>query len=165
LVLNEDALDPGAQETRAAIFAKFLSFGVRAWGGPAAQLAMIREEAVAAGWITGERFNRLLAVYQVLPGPEATEMSVHLGLLRGGRVGAVLAGLGFMLPGLALMLLLSWAYVALGLSDPNALAYFVGFAPAVAALVVAACFRLGRHAVKDTFLGWVTAGVGGATAP
>ena len=80
-----------------AIFARFLRFGLFAWGGPVAQIAMLRHELVdQERWVTGERFNRLLAVYQVLPGPEAHELAVHLGLVRGGRVGAFLAGLGFM---------------------------------------------------------------------
>lgn len=66
---------------------------------------MLRRELVdEEGWVTGSRFNRLLAVYQALPGPEAHELAVHLGLIRGGRVGALLAGLGFMLPGFVLML-------------------------------------------------------------
>lgn len=117
---------------------------------------MIREEVVdEAAWITNERFNRVLAIYQILPGPEATEMCVHLGYLRRGPVGAVLAGLGFMLPGLMFMLALSWLYVRFGAQSPWVLALLVGFPPAVAALVVAACLRLGRHAIHDSTLGIV----------
>ena len=89
-----------------AIFARFLRFGLFAFGGPVAQIAMLRHELVdQERWVTSDRFNRLLAVYQVLPGPEAHELAVHLGLVRGGRLGAFLAGLGFMLPGFLLMLL------------------------------------------------------------
>ena len=71
-----------------ALFARFLRFGLLAWGGPVAQIAMLRKELVdEEGWIDGGRFNRLLAVFQVLPGPEAAELAIHLGFLRGGRLG------------------------------------------------------------------------------
>src|SRR5690606_23823245 len=93
----------------------FLRFGVLAFGGPVAQIAMVRRELVEEqGWISSARFNRLLAVMQVLPGPEAHELCVHMGIRARGRLGGLLAGLGFMLPGLLLMLLLSWAYFAVG---------------------------------------------------
>lgn len=152
------------KDSYGSLFRRFLGFGLRAWGGPAAQVAMIRDEVVdEARWITKERFNRLLAVYQILPGPEATEMCVHLGYLRRGRPGAVLAGLGFMLPGLVLMLAVSWLYVRLGAHSPWLLALLVGFPPAVAALVVAACLRLGRHAIHDAALGLACLGSALAT--
>ena len=93
------------RETPLAIFVRFLRFGLLAWGGPVAQIAMIKRELVEEEkWLSPARFNRLLAVYQVLPGPEAHELCVHLGMMKGGRLGGVLAGLGFMLPGLLLCL-------------------------------------------------------------
>jgi chromate transporter len=97
--------DESRQPGLAAIFARFLRFGLLAWGGPVAQIAMIKRELVEEQeWLTPERFNRLLAVYQVLPGPEAHELCVHLGMMKRGRLGGILAGLGFMLPGFVLML-------------------------------------------------------------
>jgi len=82
------------------IFMRFLRFGLQAWGGPVAQIAMLRKELVdEEHWVTQERFNRSLAVYQVLPGPEAHEMCVYFGMVKGGRMGGFLAGLAFMLPG------------------------------------------------------------------
>src|SRR5215212_1408909 len=85
-------------ESYPKLFWRFLKFGLLAWGGPVAQIAMIRQELVDdERWITSERFNRVLAVYQVLPGPEAHELCVYFGLLSQGRVGAFLAGLAFML--------------------------------------------------------------------
>src|SRR5687767_9808665 len=96
-------------QSYAALFARFLRFGALAWGGPVAQIAMIKRELVEEqGWIPVARFNRALAVYQALPGPEAHELCVYFGMLARGRLGGFLAGLGFMLPGLLLMLLLSW---------------------------------------------------------
>src|SRR5215211_4038055 len=87
-------------ESYPKLFWRFLKFGLLAWGGPVAQIGMIRRELVEQErWVTPERFNRALAVYQVLPGPEATELCVYFGYLSRGRLGAVLAGLGFILPG------------------------------------------------------------------
>ena len=88
---------PASPPTLAALFARFLRFGLLAWGGPVAQIAMIKRELVdEEQWLTPQRFNRLLAVYQVLPGPEAHELCVHLGMMQRGRLGGILAGLGFM---------------------------------------------------------------------
>jgi chromate transporter len=141
--------EPATAPTLRTLFLVFLGFGLRAWGGPAAQIAMIRDETRQRQWIGSAHFNRLLAVYQILPGPEATEMCVHLGFLQRGRIGAVLAGLAFMLPGFVLMLLLAWGYVSIGQSRPDILGLLAGFAPAVAALVVAASIRLGKHVLHD----------------
>ena len=118
-----------------------------------AQIAMIRQELVEEErWISKERFNRVLAVYQVLPGPEAHELCVYFGRLAGGRLGGFLAGLGFMLPGLLFMLALSWLYVAVGISSPLFQAVFAGCQAAVVALIVRAVHRIGGHALTD---GWL----------
>ncbi len=140
---------------RIAIFGRFLRFGLFAFGGPVAQIAMLRHELVEEEqWVTGERFNRLLAVYQVLPGPEAHELAVHMGLVRGGRLGALLAGLGFMLPGFVLMLLLSWLYLRVDLTQAAVAAALLGAQVAVVALVTRAVPRIGRHILVD---GWTWA--------
>jgi chromate transporter len=80
--------EPGApQLPYSQIFWRFLRFGFLAWGGPVAQIAMVRRELVEEErWVSSGRFNRLLAVYQVLPGPEAHELCVFLGMLPGGRL-------------------------------------------------------------------------------
>ena len=141
---------PAAQESLPDIFRRFLGFGLRAWGGPAAQIAMVRDSVVDEWkWVTQERFNRLLGIYQVLPGPEATEMCVHFGYLRRGRIGGLLAGLGFMLPGFILMLAIAALYVAFLKDDPELLGYLVGFPAAVVGIVAIACIRLGSHALHD----------------
>ena len=90
-------------------------------------------------------FKRLLAIYQVLPGPEAHELCVHFGMMARGRLGGVLAGLGFMLPGFVLMFLLSWLYLSVGLASTAFQAVFLGIQPAVIALIVRACHRIGGH--------------------
>ncbi len=150
-----------AQPSLAAIFARFLRFGLLAWGGPVAQIAMIKRELVEEEqWLTPERFNRLLAVYQVLPGPEAHELCVHLGMMKRGRLGGLLAGLGFMLPGLLLILALAWAYQRLDLDRPEIAAVFLGVQIGVIALIVRAVHRIGEHVLTDKWL-WAV-GIGSA---
>lgn len=139
-----------------SIFLTFLRFGLLAWGGPVAQIGMIRDELVERrGWITPEKFRRTLAVYQALPGPEAHELCVYFGMIRAGRWGGFLAGLGFMLPGLLLMLLLAWGYQYYGAAV--LLPLFVGVAPAVTAMIVRAAHRIGTHVLVERSH-WVAAG-------
>ena len=112
LRLTASAQSAQAHDPPASIFTRFLKFGALAWGGPAAQIAMIKRECVdEEGWVSEETFKKTLAVYQVLPGPEAHELCVYFGRIRGGKLGGFLAGLGFMLPGFVLMLGLSILYV------------------------------------------------------
>ena len=114
---------------------------------------MIRRELVEEErWVSPERFNRTLAVYQVLPGPEAHELCVYFGLLAGGRPGGIVAGLGFMLPGFLLMLALSAFYVSIGLASPTVAALFAGAQVGVVALVVRAVHRIGAGALTDAWL-------------
>lgn len=146
------------RESLSRLFLRFLRFGLLAWGGPVAQIAMIRRELVdEERWITPERFNGVFAVYQVLPGPEAHELCVYFGMRAGGRVGGLLAGLGFMLPGLVLMLALSWAYVSVGMNAAVLASVFYGTQPAVAAVVLRAVHRIGQPVLRDRWL-WVIAG-------
>ncbi len=144
-------------ESLGALFVRFLTFGLLAWGGPVAQIAMIREQLVdRERWITRQRFHRVLAVYQALPGPEAHELCVYFGMLARGRAGAIVAGLGFMLPGFALMLLLSWSYVRFGVDSPLWRGAMLGCQGAVAALIVRAVVRIGEHALSTPAL-WAIA--------
>jgi chromate transporter len=136
-------------ESPAALFLRFLKFGCLAWGGPAAQIAMIKRECVEEeGWLDERGFQRQLAVYQVLPGPEAHELCVYFGRLRGGKLGGFAAGLGFMLPGFLLMLGLSALYVEADIAK-NLDALFYGLNAAVGALVARALVRLSRSFIQD----------------
>src|SRR5687767_10750105 len=140
---------PRAQDPLGSIFVRFLKFGLLAWGGPAAQISMISKECVdEEHWVDAETFRKTLAVYQVLPGPEAHELCVYFGRIRGGKLGAFLAGLGFMLPGFLLMLGLSILYVEAGLDDRFD-ELFYGLQAAVGALVAMAIVRLGRKFLND----------------
>jgi chromate transporter len=123
---------------------------------------MIREELVEEQkWISPERFNRVLAVYQALPGPEAHELCVYFGMLARGRLGALLAGLGFMLPGFVLMLALSWFYITYGIGSPLFQSVFTGMQVAVAGLIVRAVHRIGSHALHKNAWLWAIAVLAG----
>ena len=151
------ALSP-PRESLGRLFVRFLRFGSLAWGGPVAQIAMIRQELVVEErWVSPEHFNRVLAMYQVLPGPEAHELCVYFGMLSRGRVGGILAGLGFMLPGFILMFALSWLYLRHGLQTGGTLAAAFAIVQAgVAALIVRAIHRIGGHVLTDRWL-WAIA--------
>ncbi len=137
------------REPLGSIFLRFLKFGCLAWGGPAAQIAMIKRECVdEEAWVSEGSFKKLLAVYQILPGPEAHELCVYLGRLRGGKAGGFLAGLGFMLPGFILMLGLSVLYVEASLAGHLG-DLFYGLTAAVGALVARALVRLSKSFISD----------------
>lgn len=132
---------------------RFLRYGALAWGGPIAQIAMLRRELVDRdGWIASERFNRTLAVYQALPGPEAQELTIFFGMLARGRVGGLVAGLAFVLPGFVLIVTLAWLYVEVGITSPLAMAAFAGCQAAVLALIAHGLWRIGSRAVTDRYL-------------
>lgn len=140
-----------------ALFLRFLRFGAMAFGGPVAQIAMIRRELVdEERWISSDQFNKLFAVMQVLPGPEAHELCVHLGIRAKGRLGGLLAGLGFMLPGLVLMLALAWAYTRFPIQGTLLGAMFLGVQAAVIAVIVRAVHRIGEHILLNRWL-WAAA--------
>ncbi|RIX29325.1 chromate efflux transporter [Sphingomonas edaphi] len=156
------ATDASERQPPGTIFLRFLKFGLLAWGGPVAQIAMLKRELVEEQhWLPTERFNRLLAAYQVLPGPEAHELCVHLGMMTGGRIGGILAGLGFMLPGLVLTLAMAWLYVRLDLHTPMLAALFLGMQVGVfVALIVRAVHRIAGHVLVDApawFVGFASA--------
>ncbi|MFM8519548.1 MAG: chromate efflux transporter [Solirubrobacterales bacterium] len=142
--------DPaGAGDSRLSIFLRFLKIGLIAWGGPAAQTQILYRECVEEEkWVSSSSFRKTLAVYQVLPGPEVTELCIYFGRLRAGRLGGVLGGLGFLLPGFLMMLALSVAYVEFDLSERFG-SFFGGMQAAVGGLVAMAVIRLGRRFLDD----------------
>lgn len=129
-----------------ALFQLFLRFGMLAFGGPVAQIAMIRQALVEERrWLSPARFDRLLAVMQALPGPEAHELCVHLGMMARGRIGGLLAGLGFMLPGLLLMLGCGWAYARFVAGWDGMQGLLLGAQVAVLAVIARSVQRIGEH--------------------
>ena len=146
------------------LFLKFLRFGALAFGGPVAQIAMVRQALVEEErWIAPARFNRLLAVLQVLPGPEAHELCVHLGMMARGRIGGLLAGLGFMLPGLALMMIAGWLYVGWIAGHVGFSGVLLGVQIVVLAVIARAVVRIGQHIIEDRLLAAIALVALGAT--
>lgn len=138
-------MDPPPLTLR-ALFWRFIRFGVLAFGGPVAQIAMLREALVEKErWVDPARFNRLLAVMQALPGPEAHELCVHLGIVARGRIGGLLAGLGFLLPGFVLMMVLASAYTAFIAGRADLAAALLGVQIAVLAVIARALPKIARH--------------------
>lgn len=159
--MTESAFQPPPMPL-GALFLRFLRFGCLAFGGPVAQIAMIRRELVEQErWISGERFNRLLAVMQALPGPEAHELCVHLGMRARGRIGGLLAGLGFMLPGFVLMTLAAWLYFRFDVAEGALAPALLGAQAAAVALVARATQRIGAHVLSSRAL-WTLAVLAGA---
>lgn len=119
------------------LFFKFFKFGVLAFGGPISQINMLKEELVdKEKWITNERFKKTLALYQALPGPEATEMCVYFGMVKKGKIGAIIAGIGFILPGFLLMLLIAIFY------DKIDKSLFLLTPPVILALIYKSCYKI-----------------------
>lgn len=146
------------------LFLKFLRFGCLAFGGPVAQIAMIRQALVEEErWLSPARFNRLLAVMQILPGPEAHELCVHMGMMARGRIGGLLAGLGFMLPGLLLMLAAAALYRDWIVGAPGLTSLLFGVQIIVLAIIARAVQRIGGHVLDDRMLWLLAAGAFAAT--
>jgi chromate transporter len=129
----------------------FLKLGIIGFGGPLAHVALMEEEVVRRRrWISRDHFLDALAATNLIPGPNSTEMGIHIGYLRGGPLGAVGAGVAFILPAFLLMLGLSWAYFRFG-TEPAVESVFYGVQAAVIGIVAAAAYRLARTAITDVF--------------
>jgi chromate transporter len=134
----------------------FLRLGLTAFGGPAAHIGLMREEVVRRRrWLDDQAFLDLLGATNLIPGPNSTEMTIHLGYLRAGWPGLIAGGTSFILPAMAIVTALAWAYMRYG-TTPAAGWLLYGIKPVVLALIVNALWALGRRAVK----GPVTAAVG-----
>ena len=126
----------------------FLKLGLIAFGGPAAHIALMREEVVRRRrWVSDERFLDLLGMTNLIPGPNSTEMAIHLGYVRAGWPGLLLGGACFIVPAMLIVLALAWLYVRYG-TLPAATAALYGITPVVIAIVLQAMWALGRTAVK-----------------
>jgi chromate transporter len=138
------------------VAAYFLQLGLTAFGGPAAHMALLRAELVQRRrWVTDEEFLDLLGATNLIPGPNSTEMTMHLGYKRAGWAGLWVGGACFIMPAMLVVLALAWAYVAFG-TTPPAEALLYGVQPIIIAVVAQALWELGRKAIKDR----VTASVG-----
>lgn len=129
----------------------FLRLGITAFGGPAAHIAMMRDEVVERRqWLTDAEFLDLLAATNLIPGPNSTEMAIHLGYKRGGLAGLLLAGCCFILPASLIVVAIARAYTVYG-STPQAAWVMYGVGPVVIVIVLQAVVKLGRTAVSGVF--------------
>lgn len=126
----------------------FLRLGATAFGGPAAHIAMMRDEVVERRrWLSDADFLDLLAATHLIPGPNSTEMAIHLGYRRGGAAGLLVAGACFILPATVIVGALAWTYVRFG--DAPQLGWVMyGVGPVIMAIVGQALWKLGTAAVK-----------------
>jgi chromate transporter len=130
----------------------FLRLGATAFGGPAAHIALMRTEAVEKrGWLTDHQFLDMLGAVNLIPGPNSTELAMHLGRSRHGWLGLVVAGVCFILPAAVLVVIIAWLYVAYG-KMPQTAAALYGIKPVVLAVIAQALITLARNAVKSTLL-------------
>ncbi len=157
-----------------------VKLGFTAFGGPAAHIAMLRHEAVERrGWLDDKHFVDLLGITNLIPGPNSTELVIHVGYERAGWRGLIAAGLGFILPAASITVALAWLYVEYG-TRPAARDVLYGVQPVIIAIVVQAIWNLGkttlngpaRVAIAIAIVGLYLLGVneilllgGGALAP
>ena len=130
----------------------FLKLGTIAFGGPAAHIAMMYDEAcLKRRWVSENRFLDLLGAANIIPGPSSTEMAIYLGYERAGWRGLIAGGTCFIMPAMIIVLAIAWAYVTYG-SLPQAAWLLYGIKPAVVAVIVQALWKLLRTAVRGALL-------------
>lgn len=137
--------------------ALFLKLGGTAFGGPAVHIAMMEDEVVRRrGWLTQAEFLDYLGATHLIPGPNSTEMAIHIGHARAGWRGLIVAGVCFMVPAVVIVTVLAWAYVRFG-TRPAAAGLLYGVKPVVIAIVVQALWRLAPAALRRPHLAAVAA--------
>jgi chromate transporter len=150
--------NPPVRGAVAELAGLFLKLGSIAFGGPAAHIAMMEEEVVRRRrWLTREQFLDYLGATNLIPGPNSTELAIHIGAARAGWPGLLVAGACFILPAVLIVMLIAWAYVRYG-QLPQAAWLLYGVKPVVIAIVAQALWLLGRSALRSVRL-WVLAAV------
>jgi chromate transporter len=152
---EENPLPSARRGTLGEVAALFLKLGCVAFGGPAAHITMMRAEVVRRRqWLSDQEFLDLLGATNLIPGPNSTEMAIHLGYLRAGWPGLIMGGVSFILPAMLIVLALAWAYVQYG-ATPQATWLLYGVKPVIIAVVLQALWGLLRTAVKNRLLALV----------
>jgi chromate transporter len=137
----------------------FLKLGTIGFGGPAAHMAMMEDEVVTRrSWLTSEAFLDLVGATNLIPGPNSTEMAIHIGYLYAGWQGLMVAGTCFILPAVTLTGILAWVYQQFG-TLPQVMPFFNGIQSVVLAIIAVALWRLGQKALKTPRLWLVGLGV------
>lgn len=126
----------------------FLKLGATAFGGPAAHVGMMEDEVVTRrGWLTRAQFLDYVGATNLIPGPNSTELAIHIGHLRAGWPGLIVAGASFILPAMLIVGAIAWGYVRYG-SLPRVEGVLYGIKPVVIAIVAQALWRLGHTALR-----------------
>ncbi len=137
----------------------FLKLGTVSFGGPVAHAALMEEEVVhRRGWLSREQFLDLMAASQLIPGPNALEMTAYVGFRRAGVAGALVAAASFTLPAALLTTCLAWIYQSYG-TLPRVEPFLGGVKPAVLAIIVMAVARLTKTAIKSRPTGLIALAV------
>jgi chromate transporter len=145
---NSPNLSQPLSKRLAEVAALFLKLGFTAFGGPAAHIAMLHDETVVRRkWLSDQEFLDLVGATNLIPGPNSTEMAIHVSFLRAGWPGLIVGGLCFITPAMLMVMALAWAYVQFG-STPQAEWLLYGIKPVVIAIIAQALWNLGRKAVK-----------------
>ena len=140
------------------VIAVFLKMGLTAFGGPAAHIAMFHDEVVVRRkWLDDQGFLDLLGATNLIPGPNSTEMAIHISFIRAGWAGLVLGGACFILPAMLMVMALAWVYVQFG-STPQVEWLLYGIKPVVIAIILQALWVLGRKATKGALTALVGLG-------
>jgi chromate transporter len=130
----------------------FLKLGTTAFGGPAAHIAMMEDEIVRRrGWLTREEFLDYLGATNLIPGPNSTELAIHVGHSQAGWLGLIVAGACFILPAALIVTAIAAVYVRYG-NVPAVVSVLYGIKPVVIAVIVQALWRLGHTALKSPWL-------------
>lgn len=130
----------------------FLKLGTTAFGGPAAHIAMMEQEfVVRRKWISHEYFLDLIGATNLIPGPNSTEMAIHVGYVRAGWRGVVIAGVCFIAPAITITLLLARVYVTYG-TTPQLEPFIYGIRAAIIAVILGAVIRLGKPLLDKRFM-------------
>ena len=130
-------------------FFYWLKLGFVSFGGPAGQISMMHTELVERRrWISEHRFLHALNYTMVLPGPEAQQLATYIGWLMHGTLGGIMAGVLFVLPSLAILIVLTWIYLEYG-DVPLVAGILYGIKPAVTAIVLFAAYRIGTKALRN----------------
>lgn len=133
----------------------FFKLGTTAFGGPAAHIAMMEEEFVQKRkWLDKAHFLDLLSATNLIPGPNSTELAIHIGLVRGGWLGLIIAGSAFILPAFSIVLVLAMLYMSYG-NLPVVDSFMAMIQPAVLSIIVLAVWRL----VKGDFKNYLKMGI------
>jgi chromate transporter len=139
------------------IAALFLRLGLTAFGGPAAHIAMMEDEVVARRrWLTRAEFLDLVGATNLIPGPNSTELAIHIGHARAGWPGLLVAGACFILPATLIVTAIAWTYVRYG-ALPEAEGVLYGVKPVVIAVVLQALWRLGQTAITSRLVAGIAA--------